>query len=358
MRNKLYFCFPIKGPNNGVKIISERLMQYLSEKDDIRIKAIDTSQAKNFKNFGKFNIRKVSQSITLLFKVVFLENSCYAYLNLTPVGFAFYRDMALIAIFRLKNCRINVHLHANGLERRINFFTRTLLRKTRIITINHYQQKVLLEKNLQSRVLPNALPDYFEKEGIEPEYSKSECLQLLFFSNLSKEKGIDRLVRIVEEMKRMGVPYELRICGGSLNEATELKLKKLLSKSKNVQYLGPIRDERKKIALFLESSFLLFLSNVNYEVYPLVYIEALMCGLPIISTEQVISARLEEMGCLYTLRDIPSDLSRILSNHSKKIEGKLAVRKRCRDTYKLNYNFVNYVEALIDIIFDDEKEYL
>ena len=47
-----------------------------------------------------------------------------------------------------------------------------------------------------------------------------------------------------------------------------------------------VSDMEEKSKIYSEATALLFLSDKNYEVFPLVYIEALMHGLPIISTPQ------------------------------------------------------------------------
>lgn len=350
MKKNLYFCFPISGPNNGVKVISSHIYEYLKTDSVFDIILIDMAQATQFKNFGRFGFKKIFHSIELIKAAFKVNDKSYVYLNLTPKGLALIRDLVLLSVFLFKSCNITIHLHANGLEKQANTLVKFILKRTKIITINADQKKRINALGLNCKPLDNALPDYFIENRRTIKKENLNKIKLLFFSNLCKKKGVLRLKRIADQIANDEHFEKLTICGGVLNDQAEEILGEILKISSKIQYLGPITNEKEKFNLFLEHSFLLFLSDENYEVSPLVYIEALMAGLPIISTPQVVAHDLKRRNSLFLLENTYENLEDLIKPFLKNNTLFHDLKLKCRNTYEEKYSFDVYLQRLIAII--------
>lgn len=289
MKRRLLVIFPIQGPLNGVKVLTKYILDFrTSNSYDL----IDTAQAKYFNDFGKFSFQKIFEVLKLAKEIVLKRDIDQVYINLSVKGFSFYRDIILILILLLKKANITAHIHANGLENIRFFLFKKIINRIKLVVINDYQYNTL---NIYDRVymLYNSLPDYYGGEKIIKKVN--DKLSILYFSNLSVEKGTNRILDFVKELEPIHDHIEINICGGILDNESKETIE-VLKKYDFINFINPIFNLDEKMELFRNSDVFLFLSNVNYEVFPLVYLEALMNGLPIITTNQIVSESIIKSG--------------------------------------------------------------
>jgi len=143
--------------------------------------------------------------------------------------------------------------------------------------------------------------------------------------------------------------FTITVCGGVLDQYSQEILNQILQKYKFVSFLGPIESLDKKMEIYKEHDFLIFLSDKDYEVFPLVYIEALMNGLSVISTNQIV------------LDDIISDKGGLLLNGDNYIdyingyntEAKiLELKQKNRLKFEQTFQFDSYYQSIKKIIFN------
>ncbi len=102
---------------------------------------------------------------------------------------------------------------------------------------------------------------------------------LLAVGRLHPQKAYDRLLNVAERLNRDGLAYRLYILGdGELKE--ELLKQKETLKLENVFFLGNQKNPFK----YMANADLLVLASL-YEGLPTVVSEALLCGLPVLSTK-------------------------------------------------------------------------
>ncbi|EGV43064.1 glycosyltransferase family 1 protein [Bizionia argentinensis JUB59] len=349
IKNKIYFCFPLSGPNNGVQVISSYILNEFIKDDEFEILSIDIAQAEGFNNFGKFKFKKLIDTLGLFMRLTNIREGDLVFLNFTPKGFAFYRDFIMILISKLKGGNVTVHVHANGLEKKFNALIKLLLKKIKIIVINKSQYNNLKNKHSNLFLINNALPDFFQ--GNKMDFSQKEDeINLLFFSNLSKEKGIYRLEEIIKLVGRSDLNCKFNIYGGILDKSNESIFNRLKLEYDFIHYFGPISDEKEKFKIFAKSDLLLFLSNKNYEVSPLVYIEALMSGLPIITTNQVVSDAIVSAKCGYHISEDVSEIITVLQEYKQNVILREELRHTCRNLYLTKYSFGNFINQIKTVI--------
>ncbi|TPD71960.1 glycosyltransferase family 4 protein [Flavobacterium microcysteis] len=342
----LFFLFPLKGPVNGVKVISKSILDLLLC-ENFKVEVIDTAQADSYSNFGKFNFKKIRFFSNLLKKIRIVKKGDFVYMNFSTRGFSLYRDLAILKYLQIKKAKITIHIHANGLEEIKNRFLIKILSKVKIIVINEYQYEKL--SHFKEKVcIKNALPDFYKnKFNIETDPLEDE-IKLLYMSNISKPKGADLLKKIAYEIAEKRPKYSLTICGGIMDQYSNDCIDEIVHKFDFIKYLGPIEDEILKMKIYRENDFLLFLSDENYEVFPLVYIESLMNGLPIITTKQIVSSEViaNDTGSHIKENSISDVVENLLLKDT--IED---LKKRARLKYENQFDFGAYYNEIKKVIF-------
>lgn len=343
---KLHFIFPLSGPKNGVKVISNLIYKSLITSFDINI--IDVSQAKDYNNHGKFSLQKIFFVFTIYQKLKTIKKNDAVYMNFSLHGFSYYRDLFLLFICTLKCSNITIHFHSNGVEKSNSYFLKFIFKKVKIITIHHKHFNSI--KNYKKKyLLPNALPDFYNTNFSANENSGT-LLKLLYFSNISVPKGVNLLDNFCAKILTNNQNVSLTVCGGILDETSKEIIERLVHTYQNITFLGPIEDDIVKMNLFHNHDILLFLSDENYEVYPLVYIEALMNGLSIITTKQVISNEIILDNGIVIKDD---NYLSFLSNCENKYF--LSEQKNnSRTIFEKKYNYDFFINQLANILAHEE----
>lgn len=343
---KIIMIAPIGGPVNGVTVLSNQIAEQFKNEQNYKLKIIDTAQAKSPEDFGKFNFKKIIDLRIVLNQIQEIKSDDYVYMNFSPKGFAFYRDYLLLNFVLKKTKNISLHIHANGLENKKRFFRKNKFNVVKCIVITDHQfEKLSFFKN--RILLPNALKDHYENNV--KLNKNNEQVNLLFFSNLSEEKGAKRLFEFCRYCTLQNKEYKITICGGILDDFSKNMIQEVIQlNNENIQILDPIKLTDEKMKLFQESHFLLFLSDPFYEVYPLVYIEALMNGVSIITTPQYVANDVisDNVGCIYT--DSESVVQFIDQN--KADLNVLCSRNRFK--FEAFYDFENYFKKLKNTIIN------
>ncbi len=151
---------------------------------------------------------------------------------------------------------------------------------SKIICLSPRQKKEIAQKYKLPEnkiiVLPNGVGEsFFIKRKIE----KKEIPTILFVGRLVKQKNLPRLINAISMMKK-----ETRVQIAGVGE-DENKIKQLIKKLKlkNVSMLGRVRRGKELINLYKNAD--IFLLTSNKEGVPLVVLEAMAAGLPIVGPD-------------------------------------------------------------------------
>ena len=129
----------------------------------------------------------------------------------------------------------------------------------------------------------------------------------LFLGTLCQEKGILDVLRTLKILASRGVSLEMRFAGGWASDEEEQKFNKeveALGVQEMVNLVGPKYGDEKWSEI-QSADFFFFPSQFRYENFPLVLIEALGLGIPIVSTkwrgipeivEDEVTGLLQEVG--------------------------------------------------------------
>lgn len=118
-------------------------------------------------------------------------------------------------------------------------------------------------------------------------------------SNLCSEKGLDIAIETCAEAASVGRPVRLILAGPVADRAAEEILRKAQLGSYLVEYRGPVVGDE-KLRFFHDIDVFLFPTRYPHEAQPLVLLEAMAAGLPVITNDCGYIAELLD-GCGVTV---------------------------------------------------------
>jgi glycosyltransferase involved in cell wall biosynthesis len=103
-----------------------------------------------------------------------------------------------------------------------------------------------------------------------------------FLSNLSAEKGVFEFLDVCTAAQSAGLPLQAKLAGPFQDTETERRVRAQLQELTNVEYVGPQYGEA-KTRFYQGIDVLLFPTRYRNEAEPLVVLEAMREGLPVIA---------------------------------------------------------------------------
>ncbi len=240
-------------------------------------------------------------------------------------------DLAMYAS-TLAGIGFSVTAHANDLFQRGWLLKEKVDRAKFFITISEYNRQFLITQGADGNKITvlhcGVDPSQFSlREGFIP----SNIPKIGVVARLVEKKGIDHLINAVAHLKKQAKVYQLAIVGdGPLLGEHQVLASSLGLSSKEVIFLGAI--DHKEIASFVKSLDVFVLpcqkdSEGDMDGIPVVLMEAMLSGVPVISTpltgipELIIQG---ETGLLASSKN----LSELVACIQESIEGVNSTKKR------------------------------
>lgn len=159
----------------------------------------------------------------------------------------------------------------------------------------------------------------------------------LFFGRLVKDKGFDIFLDLISHM-----PDKKFVIAGKGDKALEEKAKEIASKNTNVIFHGMVKNKSEQWFDLISHAKALIMPNRYEDSCPLVPLEAMACGTPVIAfrkgalPEQVIDGK---TGILVDFEESPEKLIQVINTFDS-IENTeyLNIRNNCRENINNNFN--------------------
>lgn len=189
----------------------------------------------------------------------------------------------------------------------LNFLSsRTLMRADKIVAINIYTRDMLVKRGVKIEIITIIPPgiDIVKFQCFPYEEKTAIPTEFISVGYLLQRKGVDLLIQALKEVVKVNENVRLRIVGdGPQREALE-KLVKELNVSDYVVFEGfvPNSDVQK----YYQKAHI-FVSMSRSESWGQMYLEAMACGLPVISSKNVGSESIihdSEFGYLVAQEDV------------------------------------------------------
>lgn len=293
---KILFILHLPPPVHGSSVVGQYIKDSKLVENTFNTKFVNLSTSLTIDEIGKNPITKITRYFKIIVKILmtligFRPNAVY--LAMTAKGIGFYKDLPIALLVKLFGKKLVLHYHNKGVS---NYQHRT---------IDHWLYKILFKNSKVILLSENLFEDiskyvskkdvYYCPNGIrEVEYSKNNNYilnngtpKLLFLSNLIESKGVYILLEALALLKNEGVAFHCKLVGGE----GDITIDQLNYKIENlklenyVTYLGKKYNEE-KWDVFNSSDIFLFPTYYHNECFPLVLLEAMMFGLPLLSTNE------------------------------------------------------------------------
>jgi glycosyltransferase involved in cell wall biosynthesis len=292
-RKKILIIGQTPPPYGGQAIMIEHLVK--AKFKNIDIYHVRMNFSRGMKDTGKFQIRKIFHLFQIILQIYYyrlFKGVDILYYPPSGPTSAAYRDMAILFFTRFLFKKTIFHFHASGLSQHLEnknrlfqfVFKKSFMRPDVAIRLSESCPKEDIALRAKKCIIvPYGLPDMADTPN---SMEDKEQLALLFVGILGDSKGEMDLLRAVAILKQQQIEVKAKIAGEfKRQEYKEIFLSFIADNHlyDNVEYLGVITGDT-KIFYYRNSDVFCFPSYFHSESFPLVLIEAMSFGLPIITT--------------------------------------------------------------------------
>lgn len=273
--------------------------QYIKESEIINkaftTEYINLSTSKNVDEIGEQGLVKWQRYFGIIFntlKSLWFFRPNMVYITLTAKGIGFFKDALLVLLAKVHGKKVIIHFHNKGVQQRQhktfdNLLYKLVFNNSKVILLapQLYQD---VEKYVDERQVfycSNGIP---EKKVDEKGTEKSvDPVVILFLSNLIISKGVLVLLEACRLLKERGISFHCNVVGGAGDLSEDGFQQKIydLGVENYVSYLGKKYGDEKH-AVFADASIFVLPTFYENECFPLVLLEAMQYGLPLISTNE------------------------------------------------------------------------
>ncbi len=293
-RKKKLLILNIPPPYGGGEIRAKLLFDYFSEKGEYHL-ITNSNQNKNKSNQGKLSFKNVGINLAYVLKnckAIWKQKPAVVYTSIPKDFFPLLKIVPVLAVTKMRGARLigelagrNFYfLEKTGYKYRIG---RSVLKKfDSIRVLGDSVRKTLNTHGLDKCVvIDNGIEMgsglmRSSKKGPVPE----SPVQLLFIGALSLQKGIHVTLEIVKKLTDHGINFQYNIVGEWSSEKDKNEAFSYIEKynlGSKIVFHGILLREKKW--QLLSSSDIFVFPSFN-EGQPLVVIEAMAFGLPVVSS--------------------------------------------------------------------------
>lgn len=318
----------------GVATHTEKVVERISEEQNIELHVITISNEINPEDYDQFNLHiirnpKIPGLQYLYFPLLIAKKIKELKPDLTHIQ-GLSSTYSIVAMM-LSNHKILLTVHADIVEE-LKYRSFSLLRLLIRRKLDYFFVKQLIRRSSTvsavSSIVKNYTRNFTDSEihiipnGINLDLFKQQKIQevrptLLFIGRLSEIKRIDLLLRAIPKIKNSIPDVRVIIIGEGPEKENLLTLSKHLNIDKNVEFRGFVSESVKIESLYRASLFVL---PSGYEGFGIVLMEAMASGKAVVASDSGgIPYVVEDnkTGLLFKdndLEDLAEKVSYLLSN--------------------------------------------
>jgi glycosyltransferase involved in cell wall biosynthesis len=291
-RKKILFIVQLPPPVHGASIMNNYVVNSEKIKENFNSFVLNLHFLTSIKEITKFSFKKIIKAIYYGFELIWMIRSKkpdLVYLSFSPKGYSFYRDTFYVFLIKLYRKKVVIHLHGKGIKVSTGNspikkkLYQQLFKKLYVICLSeklvHDIEDVYKSKPF---IVPNGIEQLAStKDQITHDITNTP--QILCLSNYMQDKGILDLIDALKILKNQGYTFNARLVGAPIDLATDFLQNQINSQNLSdcVEIIGSLYgndkiNELKKTDIFVFPS--------KNEAFPLVILEAMQFGLPIVST--------------------------------------------------------------------------
>ena len=346
---------PLPPPSHGVSELTRALLDSgLHQRYDLI--HLDTADRRGVANIGRFDVGNVALAGfhgARFLGMIASARPDAVYLPVSKNALGFLRDALFMAPSVLWRTPLILHFHGSGFDDFVGSAAAPLQRLVRMllpraacaIVLGEALRPMLrgLVPDFRIASVPNGVPDPLN--GAAPSRPEGEAMRILFLGNLLPSKGYVELLHAVEALLDDGIPATATFAGEVVDASGYEQARAAMRYGEHVRFTGPVGAAVR--AELLAAADVLVLPSED-EAQPLVILEAMAAGLPVVSTcrgaipETVIDG---VTGVLVEPRDAAAlaDVLRALARNGKRRQ---ALGAAGRDRYLEHYTMERWAERM------------
>ncbi|MGC4034407.1 MAG: glycosyltransferase family 4 protein [Chitinophagaceae bacterium] len=299
MKKRILFILHLPPPVHGAAAVGKYIQDSKLINENFDCTYINLSTANNLKDIGKSGFKKLFIFLKLYWKVfVSVARHRYdlCYLTINSGGSAFYKDIVTVFILKIFGRKVVYHYHNKGISRYQNKSINNLLYRFQFKNSSAILLTPLLYNDVakylhrdQVYFCPNGIPEIknINLASLNTIRASNSVPELLFLSNMIKEKGVFTILDAGKILHEKGIQFKINFIGDWFDiSAKEFEsYVAYCGLEKNVEYLGK-KYGAEKYSYFEKADMFIFPTFYHNEAFPLVLLEAMQFGLPVISTNE------------------------------------------------------------------------
>lgn len=359
MLTKILFILHMPPPIHGAALMGKYIhdSQFINKSFNCRF--FNLTLARNLQDIGKGSVRKLQNFIQQLHNIyhevkTFKPNLCYVTPN--AKGSAFYKDFVIVMMLKAMGQKVVIHYHNKGVaicQNKLldNYLYKCFFKDIKVILLAEplYKDicKYVERKNIY--ICPNGIPVSKEFPIKQPHNN----FNILFLSNMMKEKGVWDLVKACQILKEKGKSFHCHFVG-KWSDITEYDFMAQIRKNNLEEYITAYGAKygEEKTNFFREADVFVFPTFYNNECFPLVLLEAMEQGIPCISTEEGgIPSIIENNKTGYIIqKQSPIELAEKIDYFIQNPDKCISMGNAGRERFKQEFNLSSFENHIIEIL--------
>jgi glycosyltransferase involved in cell wall biosynthesis len=313
---------------------------------------------KDFSRLGKSYIKNILPNVRLYFQFFNLLKNFRPKLVLIPISQStpgFLKDSIFIRLVPKKS-RTLIILHGSNLKNWLNnssswinrYFSDTLKNTYGAVVLGNNLRYLFFPWFPQEKIF--VVPNGLTIKSTQRPVKNGSTIIIRYIGSLTDAKGIVEIIEAINLLKNSQNKFQLVLNGVWRDTKIRNKCEKIIEeKSLPIYYEGQVTGEDKSLA-YSKSDIFVFTPN-KPEGHPLVIIEAMAAGLPIISTDQgAITESVFDMINGFIVKpncpeEIAEKIKYLIDNPAERIR----MGKESRRLYEENFTEEKMVGRLINV---------
>lgn len=293
---KILLILHLPPPVHGAAMVGQYIKDSQSFNGQFRVRYINLSTSVSVDEIGKNGLKKWLRYAILLSKTFYYGmfwRPDLVYITLSSHGAGLVKDSIVVLICRLLRLKHVFHFHNKGVKQYAKtpigaFLYPFVFKKAEVILLSPQLYSDIAEFVPLERVqyCANGIPVITEQTSTNKQvHSQDSPLELLFLSNLISNKGIWEVMHACRLLRDQKMVFYCTLAGREGDVKVE-ELKEFINRhhlEEFVEYIGIVSGETKS-KVFEKAK--IFLHPTKEDCFPLVLLEAMQFGLPIISTHE------------------------------------------------------------------------